>query len=181
MRIWSAGRRRSGPRRLDGLRSTRGFTLIELVVVLTIVALAVSVTLPSVGRGLGHWRLKSAVREVATLLKFTRNQSVVTRRPLQVVLDRSRQMYWLDRVGALVDAEQAQAQGLRLYALPAGVRFGEVTVGGRPVVEERVGLVFLPPGGSNGGQVQIVDEGSHGYHIVLDAVTGRATITRLKG
>lgn len=179
--IWSAGKPTSGSRRRDGSGSARGFTLLELIVVLTIVGIAVSLSLPAVGSGLRHWRLQGAVREVATLLKFTRNQSVATRRPLQVVLDRSRNMYWLDSADVITDPDQASARGIRLFALPSGIRFGKVTLGGRSVGWEKVGFVFFPRGSATGGRVQILDERGKGYRILLDAVTGRATIARLQG
>lgn len=160
--------------------SNIGFTLLELVVVLAIVGMAFSLVLPAIGSGLRHWRLQAAAREVATLLKFTRNRSVAGKEPLQVILDRSRNLYWLDKGDAPVlnDPDQADEKGIRLYTLPDGVQFGEVTVGGYTVGGERVGIFFFPRGSSTGGEVQILDERGKGYRISVDPVTGQARIAR---
>lgn len=157
-----------------------GFTLLELVVVLAIVGMAFSLVLPAVSRSLRHWRLQGAIREVVTLLKFTRNQAVVKKEPFQVILDRSRNLYWLDRGEApvLSDPDQADEKGIRLYALPNGVRFGEVTVDGSNRAGERVGILFFPRGSSTGGEVQILEERGRGYRIRVDPVTGQARIVR---
>jgi general secretion pathway protein H len=161
-------------------RDARGWTLLEMVVVLIIIGIAFALALPPVGRGLSHWRLQGAVREVATLFKFTRNQSVARRTSLQVVLDRSRNVYWLDRADAPVDSDLAQVmkEGIRLYALPAGIRFGEVILGDEGVSEERVGMQFFPRGNSTGGEVEIRDERGRDYRIRVDPVTGSARIKR---
>jgi len=168
-------RHREPPRSSD-----QGFTLIEMVVVLVIMGVAFSLTLPSLGDGLRRWRLQGAVREVATLLKFTRNQSVAGRAPLQVLLDRSRNLYWLDKANApvLADPSRADEKGIRLYALPAGIRFGEVTVSNTSLAEERIGILFFPTGGSTGGEVQILDARGRAYRISVDPVTGQARIQR---
>ncbi|MFN3477449.1 MAG: GspH/FimT family protein [Candidatus Methylomirabilales bacterium] len=160
--------------------SNIGFTLLELVVVLVIVGMAFSLVLPAIGSGLRHWRLRGAAREVVTLLKFTRNQAVVKKEPFQVILDRSRNLYWLDKGDApvLSDPDQADEKGIRLYALPNGVRFGEVTVDGSNREGERVGILFFPRGSSTGGEVQILDERGKGYRIRVDPVTGHARIAR---
>ena len=161
-------------------RPGAGFTLLEMVVVLAIAGLALSLVLPGLARGLVRWRLQAAVREVATTMKFTRNQAVTRRMPFQVVMDRSQNLYWLDRLEAPVlhDPQQAAEKGIRLYALPAGIRFGEVTIGDISAAEARVGMPFYPKGNSAGGAVQILDERAGAYRISLDPVTGHARIER---
>ncbi len=162
--------------------SASGFTLMELIVVVTILGIAVSFILPSFGRGLDHWRLRGAVREVATLIKFARTQSVASMRPLHVVLDRSRSLYWLDNADGPVVTDSPQAERkVRLYALPDGVRFGEVGGGGFAMDEERFRIIFFPRGSSSGGEVQLVDEKGRAYQISVDSVTGRAGIARGEG
>ena len=161
-------------------RPGAGFTLLEMVVVLTIAGMAFSLVLPGLARGLVRWRLQGAVREVATTMKFTRNQSVTRRMPLQVVMDRSQNLYWLDSLDApvLQDPHQAEEKGIRLFALPAGIRFGEVTVGDITAADARVGMPFYPKGNSAGGAVQILDERGGAYRISVDSVTGHARIQR---
>ncbi len=182
MPISLAGRFTSAVLRRRRQSSTLGFTLIELVVVVTILGITVSLILPSFGRGLHHWRLQGAVREVATLIKFAQIQSVASMRPLHVVLDRSRSLYWLDNADGPVVTDSPQAERkVRLYALPDGVRFGEVGGGGFAMDEERFRIIFFPRGSSSGGEVQLVDERGRAYQISVDSVTGRAGIARGEG
>ena len=160
--------------------SQRGFTLIELVVVVIIVGVVFSLALPTLGDGLRRWRLQGAVREVATFLKFARNQSVAGRAPLQAFLDRSRSVYWLDRPEnpILYTPDLAIERGVRLYALPAGIRFGEMTAAGPDPGGERVGILFFPRGSSTGAEVQLLDGKGRAYRIHVDPITGQARIQR---
>ena len=157
-----------------------GFTLLELVVVLSIVGIAVSFVLPSLERGFRQWRLQGAARDLATTLKFTRNQSVAQRASFQVVFDRSRNVYWLDRTDApaLAEPEQAEEKQVRLYALPGGVKFLAVTVGSTRADGERVGILFSPRGNSTGGEVEIGDERGRTYRVNVDPMTGHARVGR---
>ena len=50
------------------MRGSRGFTLIELVLVLAILAVAVFLVLPSVGRGTEGLRLRTEGGRIAALL-----------------------------------------------------------------------------------------------------------------
>ena len=158
----------------------RGFTLLELVVVVAIMGVVASLVFPALGDGLRRWRLQGAVREVAATLKFARNQSVAGRAPLQVILDRGRGVYWLDRPGdpARYGPEQAIARGVRLFALPKGVRFGDVAAAGPDPGAERVGIVFFPKGSSAGAEVQIVDGQGGAYRVSVDSMTGHARVYR---
>lgn len=176
--MWSAGRSRSAdrPHREDG---SAGFTLLELMAVLVVVSLAAGLAMPSISTGLQRWRLHTAVRELNTMIKFTRTQAVANRQAFQLVLDRSRNLYWLDRQNASLDAERAHEKGIRLIALPTGVRFGEVKLGGLEATDSQLGMLFSPYGTTTGSSVQVVDERGHGYHIVLDQVTGQSVIRRI--
>lgn len=158
-------------------RGAGGFTLLELLAVLSIMALAAVLVTPSLGVSLGYWRLQAAGREIGTLAKFARNQSVARGQRLQVVLDRSRRIYWLDNEPpTLTEPEAAGRQGIRLYALPPGVRFGDATVAGARAEEDRVAFVFFPRGDSTGGEVRVLDERGASYRVVIDPVTGRADV-----
>ena len=51
----------------------RGVTLIELLVVLVIVAVALSIVVPSLGNGYESWTLRTAGRQTAAFLRFASN------------------------------------------------------------------------------------------------------------
>ena len=158
-------------------RDAAGFTLLEIVLVLSIMALGAVLVAPSLGGGLGHWRLQSAAREVGTMAKFARNQAVARGQRFQVVLDRSRGMYWLDNEPpTLADPDTAGRQGIRLYTLPPGVHFGDFTLDGARVERDRVAFVFFPRGDSTGGEVRVVAERGAGYGVAVDRMTGRVDV-----
>lgn len=176
--MWSAGNQKSAG---SGHRwgGSGGFTLLELMAVVVVVGLVAAMAMPSISTGLQRWRLRTAVLEMNTMLKFTRTQAVARRQAFQLVLDRSRNVYWLDRPNAAMDAEQAEGLGRRLIALPAGVRFGSVRIGDREAASDRLTMMFFPYGTNTGGVVQVVDDRGQGYQIALDQVTGRTTIRRV--
>ena len=165
--------------RPDRPTGSGGFTLLELMAVLVVVGLAAGIAMPSISTGLQRWRLRAAALEMHAMLKFTRTQAVAKRQAFQLVLDRSRNLYWLDRPNAVLDAEQAHEKGIRLFALPSGVRFGVVTLGGQETGANELGMVFSPYGTTTGSSVEVVDERRQGYQIVLDRVTGQSAIRRI--
>lgn len=153
-----------------------GFTLLELMAVLVVIGLAAGIAMPSVSTGLQRWRLRAAALEMNAMLKFTRTQAVAKRQAFQLVLDRTRNLYWLDQTNAVLDAEQAHEKGIRLLALPSGVRFGAVSLGGQEIFADELGVVFSPYGTTTGSSIQVVNERGHGYQITLDQVTGLSAL-----
>src|SRR5690606_489939 len=62
-------------------RTVPGFTLLEVVLVLAIVALASLLAAAAIGGGADGMRLRSAAKEVAAQLRFTRAQALATGEP----------------------------------------------------------------------------------------------------
>jgi prepilin-type N-terminal cleavage/methylation domain-containing protein len=54
----------------------RGTTLAELLIVIVIVGLAATLTLPNIGRGLSRYKLKVAAREISNFLQETRAEAI---------------------------------------------------------------------------------------------------------
>ena len=137
-----------------------GFTLIEIVVVLAILAVATALVLPSIGRGTEALRLRSETGRVAALLREARLQAISQRRATRVTLDRSRNTL------ALIagDAEHP----VRELAMPAGLRV-TVATGTESVAFSSRGMAhetrWLVEAGS--GRRLAVD---------VDALTGRVTV-----
>lgn len=54
------------------MRRTDGLTIIELVVVMCILAIMVLISIPNIGRWLPRYRLRSAIRDVASTMQLAR-------------------------------------------------------------------------------------------------------------
>ena len=67
--------------------SARGFTLLELIVTLAVLALAVAVVTPAIGRGTDGLRARAEVAGFAATLRHAREQAITTQRPYRVVVD----------------------------------------------------------------------------------------------
>jgi type II secretion system protein H len=94
---------------------SRGFTLIELVVVVAILAVVAALVGPAVGRGTEGLTLRSEAGRVAGLLRQARQHAVSQHRPTRVELDRARNRVTMTAAGADHPArELGVAAGFRM-------------------------------------------------------------------
>ncbi len=66
-----------------------GFTLVEILVVVTILAIAAVIAAPSLSNGYDSVRLPSAARMVMSDLLFAQNTAITQQKPVYVVLQKS--------------------------------------------------------------------------------------------
>lgn len=110
----------------------RGFTLVELLVVLVILAVAVSLGVPRVGSALDRIATDGAARDITTALATTRAAAVLqgTRARLRIAADSLR----VDREGALGWEPYARwpgpsASGVSLQVSNPEIVFGPLGLG----------------------------------------------------
>ncbi len=145
----SSDRRRHGP--------CRGFTLIEVIVVLVIMALAYGLVVPALSSVLDGPRLDRAARQMVASLREARSTALIDGRTVRFTVDpASREWRHGDRRGAL-DDEIA----FRLDAPPAGRGAGAAP-----------SILFFPDGGSTGGRLTLAT-GERRRLIAVDWLTGR--------
>ncbi len=140
----------------------RGFTLIELAVTLLVVAVAVGVAAPSIGRGLDALRTRAEAAGIATFLRAAREQAISHNRGYEVRVRTDKGLVEL-RTGDTVPATRQVASGVRVTAEPP-----TATV-----------ITFLPQGLSSGGRLRVEMPGRRAYLVTLDALTGRVSTQRL--
>jgi general secretion pathway protein H len=137
-------------------------TLLELLIVLSIMGLVAAFVVPLVGRGIPAAELKTAARQVAAGLRLARSEAVATRQETRLVLDLEARTMRVDR-----DA--------RTHALPRDVELKLYTAE-NDLVSDRTGAVrFFADGGSNGGRITLAS-GERKYDVDVDWLTGRVSI-----
>ena len=140
----------------------RGFTLVELVVTLFVLALAVGVAAPSIARGVDTVRTRAEAGGVATFLRAAREKAIIHNQSYEVRVRPAEGLVEL-RTGDAVSATKRLAAGVRVTADPPSA--GTIT--------------FLPQGLTNGGRLRVEMPGRQGYLITVNALTGRVSTQRL--
>jgi general secretion pathway protein H len=143
-------------------RRAAGMTLIELLIVLTLMAVIAAIALPILGPGVSTTDLKTAARKVAAGLRMARDDAVATRTDTRVLLDLEHRTFQIERDS-------------HVHALPRELQMKLFTAQSDLITETTGAIRFYPDGGSNGGRVTLA-AGERKYEVDVDWLTGRVTI-----
>lgn len=122
-------------------RRLRGFSLLELLVVLIIVALMATVVGVSVSRSITGAEVRTASRDLMAALRYTRGQAI---------LKRSEQTLSVD-----VEKREYQAPGKPVVTIPDDMTMRLLTARTERTGESAGNIRFFPDGSSTGGKVTL--------------------------
>ena len=149
--------------RRAALTASRGFTLLELVVTLSVLALAVGFAVPTIGRSMEAIRARADVAGFAAMMRHARERAIVTRKSQAVVVDPAAR-----RVSLLAGGPDGDVRETR--TLPE-----RLTIEADP--PPALVVRFEPQGGGSGGDFRLTS-GPVVYRVTVDALTGRVRSTR---
>ena len=140
----------------------RGFSLLEVIVVITIIGLAYVLLPKMVFSGVSGAELRANARAVASGLRIARDAAINTKREAVLSLDMENRQFTLPNNTKLHKLHEQL--DVKLYTAQADL------------ISEKVGTIrFFPDGSSNGGRVT-VGTGERGFEIDVDWLTGHVTI-----
>jgi len=142
-------------------RRTRGFTLVEVIAVVALIALAATVVAVSVGGGLSGARVRAASKDLAAALRYTRGQAIVEREQKTLLLDLENRSY------TAPDREPVE--------LPQGMEIRLVTARQELEGEGAGRIRFFPDGSSSGGRITLV-RGEAEWQIEVEWLTGKVVL-----
>lgn len=142
------------------MRRSAGFSLLEVLLVVALIALAGTLAVAVARGGLEGMRLRATARTLAAELRFTRAQAIATGQVQRFEIDPA-SLRW-------------QAAGKHHGEVPKGL--GVQFIGAREVQPSAgVGAIaFWPDGGSSGGRVRL-GRGSAVWDVDVAWLTGRVT------
>ena len=141
-----------------------GFTLVEVLAVLVILALAASAIFMSTSRSTQGAALKSTVVRLASHLRNTRTQAIQSGRSGRIVFDLDQRMVLsgsgklLLKIPEFIQAELQSATSEQQSTSVGGIR-------------------FYPNGRSSGGRVT-VEVGNERYEVQVNWLTGRSSVVK---
>ncbi|MFS8039325.1 Tfp pilus assembly protein FimT/FimU [Xanthobacter sp. AM11] len=139
-----------------------GFTLLEIVCALAIVAAIAGLALPRLAPGTSRPRLEAYAVEAASIFKADRTAALRRGVPVSTTVDTATRRI-------------ASGAGRRVVRLPADVRMEAVLPRACNGVPVRAAVSFLPSGMSCGGTVAVL-RGGQGYEVRVNWLTGGVEI-----
>jgi general secretion pathway protein H len=147
-----------------------GFTLLEMLVVLVLIAAATLLAASAFGGGLRGARLHGAAKDIAAQLRFTRAVAISTGTPQDFVIDPQARAWTAanGRAGTLPDVGELVFTGMR-----AGQVDGARADAGKGAVR------FFPDGAATGGRVRLAANGG-GWDVDVAWLTGEVRVHRVQ-
>jgi len=145
----------------------RGFTLLELVVVLALATLLIALVPPLISSAIPGVELKSSARLVASGLRLAREEAIRTGREVAFTLNLEDRSY--------------QVEGpFRFISLPKGLDLKLIAAESEMQNDQLGSIRFFADGGSTGGRVILARNGS-GWQVGTQWLTGRVEIAPWEG
>ena len=148
-----------------------GFTLIELLAVLLLIGILIGVSLPRFSATAQDFQLVNSARNLAKLLTYAQERSIVEKIPYQAVFHTENGSYWLERVQQKereTVSQRLEGRYGRTTRLPAGIEF-------RFPAEP---IQFYPDGTSDPFSIEL---SAQGRRFVLTHGIGHVRIQEEKG
>jgi general secretion pathway protein H len=172
----------------------KGFTLIELTIVLIIMSFLFAVAGPRIAKSLSGLSLTTSTKKVAAALRYARSQAVNKSQVYSVIIDRAHAQVVIRGIPKPVTQppdeeftnEEAAAEDfkgvvneVKLVPVAEGVSFREVSIGGQEFTggkEELPQMIFFPDGTSQGGEIVLANNREQAFTVGVDFLTGVVTI-----
>lgn len=178
--------------------SIKGFTLIELTIVLIIISFLFAVAGPRIAKGLSGLSLTTSAKKIAAALRYARSQAVNKSQAYSVIIDREHARIVIRGIPKPVtqppddaaeeelafeeDAAEERKEvvnEVKVVTVADGISFQEISIGGQEVnggKEEMPQMIFFPDGTSQGGEIVLANNRERTFAVGVDFLTGVVTI-----
>jgi prepilin-type N-terminal cleavage/methylation domain-containing protein len=142
----------------------RGVTLVELIVVVVIIAIAAAFLVPSIGTWLPRYRLRGAARDIASTLRIAQVKAVSANTQYQVAFNSGASSYILQKNTGGIWVNEGVTQ-----TLPSGIQISNINFPGN-------NATFNTDSSASAGSMTLTNPKGAIKTISLTAATGRIQI-----
>ncbi|MBL8299548.1 MAG: prepilin-type N-terminal cleavage/methylation domain-containing protein [Rhodanobacteraceae bacterium] len=143
----------------------RGFSLLELIAVIVLVAIAVTVASVSITNSLGSAKIQAASRDLVAALRYTRGQAIVKGEQKTLDVD--------------LEAMSYKAPDKAEVKFPDKIEVKLLTAQNELIHDKAGRIRFYPDGSSTGGHVSII-AGAREWRVNVGWLTGEVDLEELK-
>ncbi|MBI3814593.1 MAG: prepilin-type N-terminal cleavage/methylation domain-containing protein [Nitrospinae bacterium] len=171
------------------VKNKRGFSLLELIVVMTLIGIIAALVPPLMTRSLSNIKIKTTVKEISATLRFARSQAISTKTPQFFFLDIEEKKYWISKYPQLTKIppnpplSKGEKGGFLLKTIDHEIEIEgfKSSRDSNDIIRDGVVRVeFSPQGSSSGGVilVKLKDE-DRVLSIDADMFTGRVKVLKI--
>ncbi len=141
----------------------KGFSLIELTVVLVIMIAGAALVGPHISAGRETSQLKAAARDLASALRYARGQSLISQKEVYVSID-------------LDENEYRLSSRDKVYKVAEDIDISLVTAQSEQTGEGQGNIRFFPDGSSTGGRITLMGNNEVEWLVDINWLTGHVQI-----
>jgi general secretion pathway protein H len=148
------------------VRADRGFTLVELLVVLAVVGILAAMVPLAFERMRESAQYRDTVRAVLTDIRQARHRAVSEGREVRFGVDLLQRSYGME--------------GRPLRLLPEPLRLRATVADVEVSADQQAAIRFLPDGGATGGSIEVLRPSGAGTRLTVDWLSGGVTQTPVR-
>jgi len=154
------------------LENVRGFTLLEIILVLVFIGLIAGLTTPFVMSTLERIKHQSETRKINSALRYARSEAITRKTAVTFNADIDSNKYWIG------DKETKTSSVTK--SLDPEFSMSHITGNDETIDSGTFAITFYPRGNSSGGTIQIATvspgKSDTAYEITIDLITGNSRI-----
>jgi prepilin-type N-terminal cleavage/methylation domain-containing protein len=147
------------------IATQRGVTFVELIIVVVILSILLVFAVPNMRGIYERNKLVSASRQIISLIRYARAESITGEREIELNFDIEKNKYWLDlkKFSRILGSGDRKAERPELIeqelSLPQFVYFSKVTTEDDEEGREKASIItFYPDGSATGASIVLVNK-----------------------
>jgi type II secretion system protein H len=150
-------------------RVRRGFTLLELIIVMVLLAIVLAIAAPSLRGFAAGRRTSDAASQILAMMNLARIQAISEGRRYKLDIDEQERCYQLTKQegGAFVELGNDHGQ---IFYLPEGVTF-EIRTPEEGITTERTTIQFYPDGRNDEASIVVTGRTGDVFFVVCRSAT----------